>query len=48
MRLVGITLKPRPNDMEVDGEDSDVDFPPTFNLQNEVVKFTVSSPTLSS
>lgn len=42
MRLVRIKQLPDPDEMEVDGGDPDVDYPPTFNLQNELVRLTVS------
>lgn len=42
VRLVRITRKVAPDDMEVDGGDPDIEYPPTFNLQNELLQFKVS------
>lgn len=41
IRLSGITQAPAVNDMDVDHEPTDIHFPPTFNIQNEVIGFKV-------
>lgn len=41
MRLAGIKVAPAVDAMDIDHKPSDVNYPPTFNVQNEVVRFTV-------
>lgn len=42
IRLVGIKEARLDNAMDVDLEAGDNEYPPTFNIQSEVVRFTVS------
>lgn len=47
IRLVGITPGEDDNDMTVDGEDVPQGFTPTFNIQDEVVRFQVSDRSIT-